>query len=243
MLAFSAAAQDVKTLLNVASGLEKSFNDAGALEKYEQVLDLDPKNSYALGHASRMLSNIAGRMEHDAQQHQMLERSRSYAMHAIKINNNDKEAHLNYVIALGLLTDIVKNSAEKIEYAKIIHSEAELLLKLDSLYAPAFYILGKWNLSLATLSWLEKMACSVLYSAIPKASLHTAIRYLDKAIALQPDYILFHYNRALAYYYSDNIKEASHALQTAFTLPMTEPDDKIRIAQCVALQKKIQNNL
>jgi tetratricopeptide (TPR) repeat protein len=143
------------------------------------------------------------------------------------------------VVALGLLADVATSSDEKLQHARIIKQEAEFLIQLDSLYAPSFFILGKWNLSLAQLSWIEKLACNVLFGGVPKgASLKNAIDCFDRAIALQPDCILFHYNRALAYYYLGNFPEARGSLNRAFALPQREPDDRIRLQQCTALLKE-----
>lgn len=237
-------AQDPAELFNRGMALEKEFRDAEALKIYQQVLTLNGEHAGALSHASRMLSNMAGRMENGKSKKEYVERAHALAFKAVQLDKCNKDTHLSYVIALGLLADVASSPREKILHAKTIHSEAELLIRLDSLYAPGYYVLGKWNLSLATLSWLEKLACDFLSGGLPEnASLENAIRCFDKAIALQPNYIIFHYNRALAYYHQENYTETLRSLNKAFMLPEREPDDKIRLDLCRALLNETRKSL
>jgi tetratricopeptide (TPR) repeat protein len=116
------------------------------------------------------------------------------------------------------------------------------LLSIDPTYAPALYILGKWHLTLSTLSSLEKIGCSLLFNDVAKhASLNNALACFDKAISLEPEYILFHYNRALAQYYSGNMDESRRSINRALTLAHKEADDVVRVNKCRDLLNKINN--
>jgi tetratricopeptide (TPR) repeat protein len=238
----TSVSQSTTALYQQGLSFEREFRDREALAKFHDVLERDPLHQGALTHASRMLSNVAGRANHAPIKLSCARRASSLAQKAIQLDSANKDAHLNYVIALGLLAEVASSSREKIQHAKVIHREALIMLKLDSGFAPAFYILGKLNLSLATLTWLEKLACKVLFGqTFDEASVEDAVGYFNKAIALKPDYILFHYNKALAYYYSSNYQEAKRCLLYATALEQQEPDDKFRLNQCHVLLKKISH--
>ncbi len=242
IIAFASYSQSTDVVFRQGLDLESKFQDQAALNKFESVLRQDPNHASALIHASRMLSNIAGReSDHDNKKH-LATRARSLALQAIAIEHNNKEAHVNYVISLALLAEVEPAAKQRIQYARTIKSEADLLLAIDPAYTPALYILGKWHLTLSTLSSLEKVGCSLLFNDVTRhASLNNALTCFDKAILLEPEYILFHYNRALAQYYSGNMNESRRSINRALTLAHKEPDDMIRVNKCRDLLNKINN--
>lgn len=242
MVVFASYSQDTETIFKQGLALEQSFHDSDALKKFEDVLRHDPVHTLALTHASRMLSNIAGRKNNDTDKKELASRACSLARRAIEIDHHNKEAHVNYVIALALLAEVASGPREKIGYARTIKREADFLLSLDPAYAPALYILGKWHLELSTLSALEKIGCTLLFNDVTQgASLRKALECFDSCIRLEPEYILFHYNHALAQYYSGNMTESRRSINRALSLTQKEPDDAIRIRKCRHLLKKIDN--
>lgn len=241
-IAIASYAQNTDVIFKQGLDLERSFQDKDALKNFEEILSYDPAHVPALVHASRMLSNIAGRQNNDTAKKEYATKACSLALRAIEIDDNNKEAHVNYVISLALLADIASGAKEKIYYVRTIKQEADILLSIDPAYAPALYILGKWHLTLSTLSSVEKIGCTLFFNdVLEDASLKKALVCFDKAIRLEPEYILFHYNRALAQYYSGNMVETRHSLNRALTLTQKEPDDAIRIRKCQDLLKKINN--
>lgn len=242
MITIASYSQNTDALFQRGLSYEKTFHDRDALNQFEEILRCDTMHVPALTHASRMLANIAGRQRDEAAKKELASRARSLALRAIDIDHNNKEAHVNHVIALALLAEVASGAKEKIQYARTIKQEADILLDINPAYAPGLYILGKWHLTLSTLSPLEKIGCTILFNDLLKdASLKQALVCFDRAIKLEPEYILFHYNRALAQYYSGNIVEARHSLNCALALTQKEPDDAIRIQKCQSLLKKINN--
>src|SRR5690606_273067 len=133
--------------------LEKAFKTDAALQKFEAAIKENPKHPKAYTHASRMLSNVGGRLTMDKQEEKRkyLEKARSYANKAIEINPNDPDARLAHIISLGLLSEISRNPREKVLDAKLIHAEAKKIIEIDSLYEEAWFVLGKWQLELSRL--------------------------------------------------------------------------------------------
>lgn len=215
---------------------EKKLDEQSALNFYEKAILENPRHVEALWRASRMLSNAAGRSADKSSKIQYASRAKTFSKQAMGINPVCKEARLCYIIALGLLSEAASSPSEKLANAKIIYAEAEAVLKIDSLNAPAYYVLGKWHFELAKLNWAEKLACNLLFGGVPNGvSFDKSIRYFEKAIHLQPDYILFHYGRASAFYYMGKYDKAIPILESALKLAPVEPDDEIRKQKCVKM--------
>lgn len=224
--------------------LESQFKTEEALKNYELVLKENPNHVKALTHASRMLSNIGGRlpMTQREEKRAYLEKARSYAVKATELDPNDADARLAHIISLGLLSEISRNPREKVMDAKLIHSEAKTILSIDSKYPEAYFVLGKWQLELSRLSWLELLACKLLFGGLPEEiSKEAALNYFNQGLALNPNSILFLFGQASVYYDMGELDKASMILQRAISLPLAEPDDAQRKDRCIDLLNKIQS--
>jgi tetratricopeptide (TPR) repeat protein len=224
--------------------LEKAFKVEAALEKFETVIKKEPLNAEALHHASRMLSNIGGRMKSGNREtkSEHYEKAKAYAERSIKANPQSPEAHLAYIISLGLMSEIAANPREKIRNAKTIRNEAEMIVKLDSTYAQAYFVLGKWHYELAKLNWLEQLACKFLGGLPDDISMDASMKYFNQAIALDPDNILYLYGRASLYHYRDEDLLAEKSLNQALQLSPREPDDIQRKEKCSQLLSRIRKS-
>jgi tetratricopeptide (TPR) repeat protein len=223
--------------------LEKEFHVEEALGKYESAIAQNPNHAKALTHASRMISNIGGRLpntEH-SQKRALFERAKTYAQKSIEIAPKNAEAHLAYTISLGLLSEIATNPNDKVRYAQQIHHEATQILKIDSTFAEAYFILGKWQLELSQLNWMELMACKLFFGGFPEEiSLPKAEYYFKHANSYKPDYILFLFGLASAQHALGEDIKAIQTLQKALSLPPAEPDDVTRKERCRLLLNEIR---
>jgi tetratricopeptide (TPR) repeat protein len=240
---FSSAFGQSSDLFSEGLRLEKDFKVEAALDKYELFIKTHPNHALALTHASRMLSNIGGRLPLDKKEEKKkyYVRAKAYAVRGIALDNKSTETHLAYIISIGLMTEVAGSPREKIQDAKVIRDEAETLLKLDSTFAPAYFILGKWHFELARLNWFEQMACKLFFGGLPEGiSMDAAVRSFRKASILQPNTILFLYGEASAYHYQEDDEKATRLLQQALALPLKEPDDIPRKERCSQLLAEIQ---
>jgi sterol desaturase/sphingolipid hydroxylase (fatty acid hydroxylase superfamily) len=163
-------AQPSDQLLEAGIEAEMQHHDAQALKHYQALLKIHPDHVEALRRSSRMLSNKAGRSTARQEKALYAQQASEYASKAISLNPHDKEAYLAHIISLGMLSEVADSPSEKIRNAKIIRSEAETILIIDSAFAPAHYILGKWHFEVAKLNWAEKLACNLLFGGVPKGA-------------------------------------------------------------------------
>lgn len=241
MWSFSLAAQNVKELMEEGGRLEKEFKIEAALSKYESVLKSDPNHIQALIHASRMVSNIGGHLKGHDQRKPILVKAEAYSMRAIQLDPLSTDAHFSLIVTLGLQAESAASPREKLKDAKSIRTEAETILHLDSTYALAYFVLGKWHQELSKLNWFEKLACELFFGGLPEGiSIDKAVFNFQQALRLDPENILFMYGQAIAFQYKGQKAEAIRLLEKALTMPLRDPDDLQRKARCETLLKELK---
>lgn len=222
--------------------LEKDFKVEAALEQYELAIRHNPKHTKALTHASRMISHIGGRLPETGlrQKSELYKKACIYSQKSIDINPHDPETRLAYVVTLGLQSEIATNPHEKVRFAQKIYDEASQILKIDSSFAEAYFILGKWQYELSQLHWVELAACKLFFGGFPEEiSLDRALEYFKLANNYKPDFILFLFGLASAQHALGENDKAIQTLQKALSLPLSEPDDVTHKDRCQALLKQI----
>jgi tetratricopeptide (TPR) repeat protein len=236
-------AQPASVTLDEGLQLEKNFKVEAALTKYQQVIALQPNNVQALTHASRMLTNIGGRLsaDHKAEKKKYYEQAKTYALRALNLDSATVDTHLAYLISLGLLTEVAGSAGERVHDARLIKHEAETIIRIDSTFGAGYFVLGKWHLEASKLNWMERWACQLFFGGLPEASIDKAIACLKKASRLEPNTILYLYGEASAYQYEGDKKTATQLLKKAIDLPPKEPDDIQRKQRCEDLLKELQN--
>ncbi len=232
-----------KNAFNEGLALEQAFKTEEALEEFEMAIRENPNHPKAYTHASRMLSNIGGRIPmtnmEDKRKH--LEKARRYAEKSIELSPDNPDARLAHIISLGLLSEISRNPREKVLDAKLIHGEAKKIIELDSLYGEAYFVLGKWQLELSRLNWLELLACKLLFGGLPEEiSEQAALEYFKKALSINPNSILYLFGQASVFADLSEKEKAIAILQKALKLPLAEPDDEQRKERCKNLLTELQ---
>lgn len=215
-----------------------------ALAFYKKSVEVESNAVEAYSRASRLLCTLSGRANEKSLKFAKADSASIYAAKALKLDPTHKQARLSLIIALGLASEAGSSPSEKFKNAMKIRLEAETLLSMDSLFSPAYYILGKWHYELSRLTWIERLACNTLLGKIPDdVSFSKSLQYYEKAIQLQPEYILFHYGKAGALYKQRQYSQAVAVLQHALELPCSESDDLVRKQNCRILLREARQNL
>lgn len=232
--------QPVETLWQEGVRLERRNEDAPALDYFMKILQHHPNHVGALCKASRLYSRIGGRSEIKSEKKEKVLKAKTLACEAIRADGQNTDAHFQYIVALGLLSEMADNPKDKLENARVIKKEADTVLRLDSNYAGVYYVLGKWHAALSRLNWFEQFIGHTLLGGIPSgASYPQALRSFQRAIDLQPDCILFYFGMAKTLADHGQYEAALMKLEEALLLPILEPDDQIRKENCKQLVKQI----
>ena len=217
----------IQDLLDSATKLRAVNNEALALTKYDEVLKLDPDHYEALHSASLLYSRVGNRFSADnqAKKEEFFKKAKSLADRAIKANPTDAEGQFVMSVAMGRMA-LISDAKGRVAASKDIKKYAELALKYDPKHAGAWDVLGRWNSKVANLSFAEKAAANLLFGGVPEgASNENAVRCFENALKYKPNYILYMYDLATAYYQVKNTDKCKAMLNALIKLPAETQDD------------------
>lgn len=224
ILPIKAAAQDIPALLREAERLEQSFREAEALQKYREVLRIQPTNLMALCKSSDLCSRIGHRQTNKNLQAEYYRSAKTYAESALKINPYSAEANFVMAVAMGRMA-MLTGGKEKIQYVNEIKRYAENTLKYDPNNFKAYHVLGKWHYEVSNLNSFERTLAKLLFGGLPKASLQDAIRFYEKSRSLEPLFSINYLELAKAYQRNNESKKAIDMLTRLQAIPNKIEDD------------------
>lgn len=236
---FSVQAQAVDSLVARGMRFENAMNEQEALKQYQAAIALDSGNVEALCHASILTSREGNRQKNSGQKTFYFDKAKSLAATALRKSTDNKEA--NYAMALALMhLSTVSGAKEKAADLKAIKTYADKALLIDSKYAVAWNILGKWNYEVSTLNFAERTALKFLFGKLPIASLDNAINDYLKCRQLDPGYIQNVYDLAIAYHAKGQDVEAITTLNEAIHLRPILQDDRSIQENCRNMIQQLQ---
>jgi tetratricopeptide (TPR) repeat protein len=218
-------AQDPATLLHEASKLEQAYKDVDALQKYLQVLAIQPSHIIALCKTSELYNLIGRRITDKEKQRTYYHASQTYAEKALKVNPNNSEANFVMALSLGRMAQ-TGSGQSRINAVKSIRQYAERCIQLDPNNFKGYHVLGKWNLEVSNLSSFEKWLVKMAYGALPPASLDNAIINYEKSRQLNPAFQLNYLELARAYHKKDQDQKSLAMLKTVLAMPNHSADDQ-----------------
>lgn len=144
-----------------------------------------------------------------------------HARAAVKAAPDSAAGHVWLAVALGRQA-LTEGPKTKLALSREIRSEVDRALQLDPEIGRAWHVLAVWNVKVASLNTIERMAANAVLGGVPKgASFENAEKAFQKAIALEPAYVnhRLEYGRML----KDRGRkaEARQELEKAVSLPPT----------------------
>ncbi len=224
ILPLSSLAQDVQSLTREAEKLELAFKEQEALQKYVDLLRLQPANLHALCRASDLCSRIGHRQTDPQKKKDFFRAAKTYADIALRVSPQSPEANFVMSVAMGRMA-MIASGREKIQYVNEIKRYAELTLRYDPNSFKAYHVLGKWNYEVSNLSAIERGAAKILFGGLPKASLQAAITYYEKSRNLEPSFAINYLELAKAYRRNKQETKAKDMLKKLETIPNRIEDD------------------
>ncbi len=221
--------QKVTTLLTDGDIFsEEKFENAKALEKYLEVLNLDPKNYEALWKVSRSFVDIGEHLPTatDAEkikQEQIYKKAYAYADSAVTVNPNGSMGYTRRGIANGRIA-LFKGIWDNIGLVKQTKADLEKAIMLDPNNATAYYVLGRTHAKVSEKSKIVRWPLGLGW-----ANQEDAIKNYEKSISLRPDFIMYRLDASRSYVEIKNYSKALEHLKIIETLPTKdEDDDKFR---------------
>ena len=204
-----------------------AFNGATALKHYEAALSVDSMNFDALIHASREAVELGRFDTNEAERASLYKRAEQYARRAVMVRPNDAEGHFELAKAIGR-NALTMGTRDKVKYAGVVHDEAMAALKIDPKHAGASHVMGVWNAEVMRLNGISRfMAKNLLGGKVfGEASWDNAQKYMEAAVAAQPNMITHRLDLAEIYLDRDMKDKAREQLEWIGKAPATELNDK-----------------
>jgi tetratricopeptide (TPR) repeat protein len=231
-----ANAQDVPTLIKKADALDAQERTLDAIQVLKQAEKVDPNDPKVLIKLSQDYSDAIDLAKEQSKKSAYATLSLEYAKKAVHAAPDNSDAHTCLSIGYGKMTDFVDNKT-KMEYSKVVKSEAEKAVELNPKNDLALLILARWNFDMATLNPFLKAIAQTLYGEMPPASKEKAMEYFQKAIAIAPDRIIHHAEYAHALEAIGKTQEAKAEWLKVTLLKPTDAEDRGYMAEA---QKKLK---
>lgn len=219
---------------------KKQINNKKMLPIFKKLVGMDSINVDYLSNLSFAYSKVGANLSDATLQLKYYKKAKSVAAKAKKLNNNHAFAHYAYALALARENENAKTKA-KIANAKEIKTECDKVIKLDPNEAGAYHVMGRWHRTFAGFSSFEKAMVNTFYGGTPEGgSYKDALEMFQKAIKLEPWYMLHTYELAVTYHEMGNNEYAIKFLKKAMTLPQKYEDAVKCHKDCEALLAELQ---
>ena len=220
-------AQGAAPHIAIGDSLHAAMNPRAALQHYEAAIAAEPGNYDALNRASRDAVDV-GEFEPDKDTRTALfKKGEEYARRAIQANPQGAEGHFNLARSLGRAA-LALGPKDRVKYATDVRNQALEALKLDPKHPGALHVMGMWNAEVMRLNgptrWIAK---NILGGQVfGSANWNNAVRYMEEAVAVDPNRISHHIDLAEIYRDTDNKARAREEFQKVLSLPATDYNDR-----------------
>jgi tetratricopeptide (TPR) repeat protein len=187
---------------NIAAGDREyaALKPAAALPHYEAAVAAEPQNYEALWKASRTAVDV-GELEASAEtRRQIYKNAEQYARRAVAANPADAEGHFHLARALGR-TALSLGKRDRVKFAGEVRAHALQALERNPKHPGALHVMGVWNAEIMRLSGLQRFAAKNLLGGriFGEASWKEAVRYMEAAVAAEPERIVHRIDLAEIY--------------------------------------------
>jgi tetratricopeptide (TPR) repeat protein len=225
-LARPAAAQTVAEHIAAGDRELAALRPAAALRDYEAALAAEPTNYEALWKAARVAVDVGETEATPESRRTAYQSGEQYARRAVEANPRDPEGHFQLARALGR-TALSLGKRQRVKYAKEVRAHALQALALDPHHAGALDVMGMWNAEIMRLSGFERFAAKNLLGGqvFSEASWKEAVRYLEAAVAAQPERIVHRINLAEVYEDVGDTGKARATYESVLRAAVLDPPD------------------
>ena len=196
----AADAQTARDHVAMGDREHAALNATGALAHYEAALTADATHYEALWKASGEAVDLGEFTKDEAQRKALYAKAEGYARRAVSANPNDAEGHFSLARAIGR-NALSMGKRDRVKFAGEVREHALAALRLAPQHAGALHVLGVWNAEVMRLSGMERFFAKNLLGGkvFNAANWNDAVRYLEQAVAAEPERITHRLDLARVY--------------------------------------------
>ncbi len=144
-------------------------------------------------------------------------------------------------VSLGKIA-LQSSIPKQIDLAREIRLEVKKAIALDPQNGFAYHAYGVWHRRMAEVGQMSRVVASVvLWRSVPKGSTKKSVKYLKKAISLNPTVISHHLELAKTYVAMGKWQLARSSLGLVQELPIEFSDDPINKREAQQLLREIKD--
>lgn len=237
-------AQSVDDLIKQGDKYVEEFNDQKALDTYLQADKLSPNNWEIYWRISRSYIDIGEHLPDKTsaqkdEQEKMYKKSLDYADKAVKLAPGEAITYVRRAIANGRIA-LFQGVFSAIGTVKDVKADCEKAIQLGNggnyVQALAHYVLGRTHLKVCEKAYLVRLPLGLGWGDTGEA-----VRLLETANKLKPNFRMFLYELAKAYVEEDEYDKAKETLKKVEKAPVADEDDNQVLADAKKLYEEIKN--
>lgn len=210
-----------------ARALERQYNTAQAVLKYEQSLKENPNQLSVIVRLVEIYCFELNDVNDDDKKKEQLNKAKELLQLAKSIDSTSSDYLYSQTTYLGKLIE-VSPVKEKAQITKSIKQLLDEALTKDPNHVKCLYSLANWNQEVASLNPAVKAAMKVIFGGLPPASIDKAIELHQKARKLNPGFLANNLELALLYKKTNQPSKAVEVLEAQMKLP-TKTKEELEI--------------
>jgi tetratricopeptide (TPR) repeat protein len=204
---------------------EARLDTRRALDLFLDLEKSRPNDPFLLQKIARQYSDLVVDLPTEAEKRAAVERALDYSRRAVALAPKNPENVLSLAVCHGKLA-VFSGTGDKIKYSRLVREDAERALSLDSNYAWAHHVLGRWHYEVATLGSAARFFVKLFYGGLPDATVAAAIRHLERAVALEPAQLQHRLELGFAHLAAGDTARARDAFAAGLAQPSREKHDE-----------------
>lgn len=192
----------------------------------DAALAMDARSYDALWRRARVAVDIGEASTDRPAQKAAFRDGVSFATRAMAANPNHPEGHFQLARALGREA-LTVGSRERVKYALDVRTHALRALELEPKHPGSLHVMGMWNAEIMRLNGVARMIAKTFMggAVMGTASWAEAARYLEQAVAVEPDRVVHHLDLARVYRDTKRGADARREYEAAVRCPLVDPSD------------------
>lgn len=245
LLSININSQSIEEILKEADKHVAEFNNQAALDLLLDAEKKYPDNYEILWRISRSYVDIAEHMPDKTsaqkdEQENIFNKAFEYADRSVKLAPDQSITYVRRAIANGKIA-LFEGVFSAIGTVKDVKADCEKAIQIGNggnyVQALAHYVLGRTHMKVCEKAYLVRLPLGLGWG-----DMDDAIRNLETAVKLRPNFRMFYLDLAKAYIEEDETEKAKDTLMKIEKAPAADEDDVAVLAESKKLLEQIKNN-